>query len=254
MEKLKNLRTYNVVMGFLHLGQAVLMYYLSNSFALPLTTTYLQWQEQGYPAPVTETATELTLGPWVALFLLLSALAHFVISLPEVYEWYLRKLKKEINYVRWYEYALSSSIMIVVIAMLSGVYDLWLLVSIFSLNAIMNLFGLMMEKHNQTTKKTDWTAYLFGVYAGLVPWIVIAAHFYAAISDVSENIPIFVYYILGSLFLFFNSFAINMFLQYKKVGPWKDYMFGEKVYIFLSLAAKTALAWQVWGGTMRPDN
>jgi hypothetical protein len=43
-----------------------------------------------------------------------------------------------------------------------------------------------------------------------------------------------------------------MVLQYKKVGPWKDYLFGERMYIVLSLLAKTALAWQIWVGTLRP--
>jgi hypothetical protein len=45
-----------------------------------------------------------------------------------------------------------------------------------------------------------------------------------------------------------------MFLQYKKVGPWKDYLFGERVYIILSLAAKTALAWMIYAGTLAPIN
>jgi hypothetical protein len=45
-------------------------------------------------------------------------------------------------------------------------------------------------------------------------------------------------------------FAINMVLQYKKVGRWKDYLFGEAMYILLSLVAKSALAWQVFGGTL----
>jgi hypothetical protein len=42
-----------------------------------------------------------------------------------------------------------------------------------------------------------------------------------------------------------------MFLQYKKIGPWKSYVFGEKFYVFLSLFAKSLLAWQVWSGTLR---
>ena len=33
-----------------------------------------------------------------------------------------------------------------------------------------------------------------------------------------------------------------MVLQYKKIGPWKDYLFGERFYIILSLSAKTVLA------------
>jgi hypothetical protein len=52
--------------------------------------------------------------------------------------------------------------------------------------------------------------------------------------------------------VFFNAFAINMFLQYKGIGKWKDYMYGERMYIVLSLVAKSALAWQVFFGTLRP--
>jgi hypothetical protein len=43
-----------------------------------------------------------------------------------------------------------------------------------------------------------------------------------------------------------------MILQYKKVGPWRDYLYGERFYVILSLVAKTALAWQVFAGTLRP--
>jgi len=41
-------------------------------------------------------------------------------------------------------------------------------------------------------------------------------------------------------------------LQYKKVGKWQDYLYGERVYIILSLVAKSLLAWQVFAGTLRP--
>ena len=58
------------------------------------------------------------------------------------------------------------------------------------------------------------------------------------------------YGIFFSLFVFFNSFAINQVLQYRKTGKWADYLYGEKVYVVLSLTAKSALAWQVFGGTL----
>jgi hypothetical protein len=64
--------------------------------------------------------------------------------------------------------------------------------------------------------------------------------------------PGFVYAIFFTIFLFFNSFAVNMVLQYKKVGRWRDYLYGERAYIILSLVAKSALAWQVFAGTLRP--
>jgi hypothetical protein len=65
-------------------------------------------------------------------------------------------------------------------------------------------------------------------------------------------VPTFVYFIFISLAVFFFSFAFNMILQYRKVGRWKNYLYGEYIYIVLSLVAKTALAWQVFAGTLRP--
>jgi len=155
------------------------------------------------------------------------------------------------NLFRWTEYSITSSLMIVVIAMLCGIYDFSSLILIFALNASMILFGWVMEVHNQTTKKTDWTSYIFGCFAGVVPWIVMGLYFFNAIGSNAEAVPSFVYAIFWSLLFFFNIFAINMVLQYKKIGKWKDYIYGEYAYITLSLIAKALLAWQVWGGTLR---
>ncbi len=251
-KKLVGLRKFNLFMGFLHLVQAAAMYLLSNDFSIPITTSYLKATGAGFPTPQTETWFNLRVGPWVALFLLLSAIAHFLLASPVVNKWYNDNLKKNINYARWYEYAISSSVMIVMIGALSGIYDFSLLLALFGLNAMMNLFGLLMELHNQTTPRTNWTSFIYGCIAGIIPWIVIALYFYNALADASGNVPTFVYFILISLFVTFNIFPINMILQYKKVGPWKNYLFGEKVYIILSLVAKSLLAWQVFSGTLRP--
>jgi len=276
------LRKFNLFMGFLHLIQSGIMLFIGgtaeNTTAAPLTTNYLSFNIQPLReavqngitgeelaaiaeaniSPLMNTITEVQLAPLVALFLFLSAVAHFYIASPGVFGWYVKRIKRGINYVRWFEYAFSSSVMIVVIAMLAGVYDLPTLISIFTLNALMNMFGLLMELHNQTTDTTNWTSYILGWVAGIVPWIVIFMYFFGAIDQVeglSEEgavIPEFVYGILASILIFFNSFAVNMFLQYKKIGPWKDYLFGERAYIVLSLVAKSALAWQVFFGTLRP--
>jgi hypothetical protein len=140
--------------------------------------------------------------------------------------------------------------MIVLIAMFFGVYDLGSLILIFGINATMNFFGLMMELHNQTTERTRWTSFVMGTFAGLVPWAIVLMHFLG--SGEFSRIPWFVYAILGSYFFFFNSFPINMVLQYKKIGRWKDYLYGERGYILLSLISKSVLAWLVFAGAMQP--
>ena len=127
------------------------------------------------------------------------------------------------------------------------------MILIFSLNASMNLFGLLMEKHNQTTPKTDWTAFIFGCIAGIIPWIAILWYFLGTVNIGGDlKPPAFVYAIIPTIFVFFNIFAVKMFLQYKKVGTWKDHLFGERVYIILSLAAKTTLAWMIFSGVFAP--
>lgn len=250
----KNLRLFNGVMGFFHLAQGVLMLVLANDFKLPVTTSFLSSSEAGqFPSPMMDEIGQVKLAPFIAAFLFISATAHFLLASPKVYDWYVKNLKKGMNPARWFEYTFSSSIMIVVIAMLSGLYDLPSMIMMFSLNAMMILMGYMMELHNQTTKKTDWTSFWLGCFAGFVPWIVIGMYFLGAELSTTGTIPDFVYVILISLFLFFNVFAVNMYLQYKKVGPWKNYLFGEKMYIVLSLLAKSALAWQVFAGTLRPS-
>jgi hypothetical protein len=246
------LRLFNLAMGTLHLAQGAGMLLLSSDFTLPLRTTFLDSDPQREEiVTLTNTVFDLRLGPLVALFLLISAAAHYLLASPVIYPWYVKNLKRHINYVRWYEYALSSSVMIVVIAMLSGMFDLPSLVLLFALNATMIFFGLMMELHNQTTDKTNWTSFNLGVLAGIVPWVVIFWYFSGAVANSEDAVPKFVYGIIASLFVFFNVFAVNMFLQYRKIGPWRDYLFGERVYILLSLFAKSALAWQVFSGTLR---
>jgi len=247
------LRIYNAFMGFLHLAQAVVILVSSNDFTLPITTSFLSLMpDTGKLWPVTDTIINLPLGPMIALFLLLSAVAHFIIASPGVFRWYVNNLKLGINYARWFEYAFSASLMIVLIGMLCGIYDLATLLMAFTLTAVMNLCGLIMEVHNQVTIKTNWTAYVVGCIAGIIPWVAIAVYFFGSLATAEDSVPTFVYVILPTLFVFFFSFALNMVLQYKKIGPWRDYLFGERIYVLLSLVAKSALAWQVFAGTLRP--
>jgi phage FluMu protein Com len=243
----KRLRIFNGIMGVLHVVQGLLMVILSNNFALPLTYSHPEFNTVTQTIiPVSVSFVDVRIGPLVALFLFMSAAAHFLLA-TVLYQWYIKNLKRHINPARWYEYSLSASLMIFLIAMLVTIYDIGTLLALFTLTAVMNLMGLMMELHNQTTEQTQWTSYSIGCIAGFVPWVVIFIPLITA-----ESVPDFVIAIFITIAIFFNLFAINMILQYKKIGKWKDYLYGEKMYIVLSLVAKSALAWQVFAGTLRP--
>jgi hypothetical protein len=253
-KKLKGLRSFNLFMGGLHFIQAMLVLFISdpNKGVVPITINFLKFDVVTQKLlPATEQIAEVNIAWFVVAFFLMSSFAHLFIA--TVYKKsYEKNLLEGINKVRWFEYALSASVMMLAISFLSGIYDLSSLVMIFTLDALMNLLGFAMEDHNRKSEKINWFTYILGCIAGVVPWIVFGIYVYGASQFGSGNIPDFVYWIYVSIFLFFNSFAVNMILQYKKVGPWKDYLYGERVYIILSLVAKTLLAWQVFGGTLRP--
>jgi hypothetical protein len=250
------LKKFNFKMGILHLVQAIFVLVLSLTWDKIIEFTPTIWSYflkfdgvalVSDPKPL----FDLPFSILVAGFLFISAAAHFIISMPKkTNDIYNRDLAKNINQFRWYEYALSSSIMIVLISTLFGVYDIGALIVIFLLNASMNLFGLLMEKMNENKEKVNWLPFIFGSVAGIGAWIVIALYGFGN-ADPSQ-VPWFVYAIVGTYFVFFNLFPINMVLQYKKVGKWKNYLYGEKAYIYLSLFAKTMLAWLVLFGVMQP--
>ena len=263
-QTLFKLKRFNMIMGLLHLIQGILMLLLATTviqkiaeFQPQIIQYYLRFDpsigESGSLVLDSKPLFVLPFGVMVASFLLISALAHAIISIPKkTNDIYNRDLQVGLNKFRWFEYALSSSVMIVLIATLFGVYDIASLILIFIVNASMNLFGLDMELLNAGTDKKNvkWGPFIYGSFAGLAPWIVIFIYMLGT-GNFSE-VPWFVWAIVGTYFVAFNTFPINMILQYLKVGKWKDYLYGERVYIILSLVAKSILAWLVLFGAMQP--
>ncbi|MGA0078914.1 MAG: heliorhodopsin HeR [Candidatus Nanopelagicales bacterium] len=245
-ERLKGLRRYNAIAGVFHLAQAIAIVALANDFALPVSVSYL------LDAPIPGAKFEevslfnLPIALGVALFSLLSALAHFWIVGPG-FKRYANDLSNMRNIARWIEYSISSTLMIILISMINAVWDVVALLAIAGANIAMILFGWLQEKYEEPGKGS-LLPFWFGCIAGIVPWI---AMFWLLFSPGSSaEAPGFVYGVVFSLFLFFNSFAIVQWLQYKKIGKFADYLVGERAYITLSFVAKSALAWQIFAGVL----
>ena len=257
-EQITRLRSYNIVAGVLHLFQAVAFGYfltrLDNQVLFGTTVEYMTGPP-GAPAelfpPEKVVLFEINLGVGVVAFLALSAFFHFLISSPTFYPRYAAGLKKNRNYFRWVEYSLSSSIMIWLIAQLTGISDFAALVGIFAVNASMIFFGALQEKY-ESPGNGQGLPFIMGSITGIVPWLLIGLYTLQPGSTNAAEVPGFVIGIIISLFVFFNTFAINQALQYKKIGSWANYLKGERTYITLSLVAKSILAWQVFSGAIIP--
>ena len=254
-QQIGGLRKYNVVAGFLHLIQAVGFSYvltmLDYQILYPVKIEY-PTGPPGVASPVdVVTLFDINIGAGIVGFLALSALFHFIISSPMFFQRYKAGLKLNHNYFRWVEYSLSSSVMIFCIALLNGITDIAALVAIFAVNASMIMFGALQEKY-ETPVNGKGLPFIFGSMTGIIPWLILVLYIWQPGATNASEIPGFVYGIVVALFLFFNTFGFNQAFQYKKIGPWKNYLFGEKSYITLSLVAKTVLAWQIFSGAIIP--
>jgi len=246
----RQLQTFNRIAGLTHLIQGITLALILNAeTTIPVVTRFFDETPEGI-RPVSETLFEFPVAFIGPMFLLLSAFAHLLISSPMYVRRYEQNIAKGINPARWWEYAVSSSLMLVVLLMFGGLIELSTVVFVFTLNFIMNLMGLVMEKYNQLTSTTSWLPFNIGVLAGIVPWIMGGLYFWVSTSNIADAIPVYAQFGFLLTFIFFNSFAINMWLQYKKIGKWKDYAYGEKAYITLSLVSKSALGWIIVLGTM----
>jgi len=244
----QKLRRSNIIAGVLHLSQMIVVLALANDFTLPIVARYMAGPPGStFTEPIT--LLDAPIGLTVAIFLGLSAFFHFLVASPQFFGRYSAGLAQQRNYFRWVEYSMSSSVMIVLIALITGVSDVAAIVAIFGVNAAMILFGWLQEKY-ETPGNGGWLPFIFGCIAGIVPWLALIFYVLSVGGPADTSAPAFVYGIVISIFLFFNSFALVQWLQYKKVGKWSDYLRGERTYITLSLVAKSALAWQIFASTL----
>ena len=244
----KSLRIINLIAGSFHLVLAAIVIALANDFALPVTASYMAGPPGTFfTDPIV--LFNIPTGYAVAAFLGLSSLFHFIVATPRMFKRYINGLKNRINIFRWVEYSISSSLMIMLIAQITGITDYGALIAIVGVNASMILFGWLQERYAKPGSG-DMLPFIFGCIAGIIPWVIVLISVLSPGSTSSATPPGFVYGIIISIFVLFNTFAYVQYKQYKARGKWRDYLRGERAYIILSFVAKAALAMQIFANTL----
>ena len=246
---LTRLRRWNLGLTVLHGLQVVAVLVLANGFAITVTSQFPSGPP-GTAAPAPDALFDVTVGAAIAVFLALAALDHLLTAtvLRSRYE---ADLRAGLNRFRWIEYSFSATIMVILIGFYNGLTGITEVILICGANVAMILFGWLQEVMNPPGRTTTtMLPFWFGCVAGAAPWVAIVVNLVGASSSDTNEVPGFVYGIVASLFVFFMSFALNQWLQYRRIGKWADYVYGEKAYLVLSLVAKSALAWQIFGGSL----
>ncbi|MFF4590267.1 heliorhodopsin HeR [Streptomyces sp. NPDC001388] len=243
-ERLAGLRRWNLGLTLLHLLQAIAIVLLAGSFSITVTSSVPEGPP-GTAVPAPEALFDVPIGWAVAVFLTLAAVDH-LLTATVCRGTYERDLRRGINRFRWLEYALSATLMVLLIGFYAGITSLNAVIAVVGANVGMILFGWLEEVMNPPGRaRTTMLPFWFGTLVGITPWVSIAYNTVAA-----ETVPGFVYGIVLVQAALFFSFGLNQWLQYRGVGRWSDYAYGEKAYLVLSLVAKSLLAWQIFAGSL----
>ena len=149
--------------------------------------------------------------------------------------------------MRFAEYSLSASLMLVCIALLCGVRDIIILLAIVVLTAITQILGAVAEYMLPGTKRA---------FAHFIAWdcicaaygIILAYYFVALnMSDISP--PQYVTMIIIFQAQLFLSFGFVQLFQFYGQSWWLVGAIGRQAeisYCVLSLVAKTLLGWMIY--------
>jgi hypothetical protein len=237
--------------------QGVAILVLSQGTTYPITINYLTTDTLA-----TQAAGKMVLAPamrhlfdvriaWLvaALFFVL-AIGHLLagLTLRKRYDSYIKNAN---NPLRWVSYGVASSIMLVTIGLLVGVYDIASLMMTVGLGLLSGLAYFVMERHNLVGKNINWLGYIAACFAVVIPVKALGTYLWGTKVYGSGKVSNFVYGIFASLAAFLVLFAANTYLSYKRKGRWADYTYGERVFMALSLVASTVLAWQIFFDILR---
>lgn len=249
------LRRWNIIIAVLLALQAIAVLIIAKASTLPVVARYLakdsiasQTAGQTVLSPAVRQMFFIDIRYLIVAFLLVSAITHWLIATVRRNS-YEAGLQKRVNTLRWIDYAVSSGIMLILIAMLNGVYDVATLLTVLVLVALLHFLAYFGE-----AKVGDARAKLqiFGALcvAGATAWLIIASYLKGSIIY-GDGLNHAVYWIDGIIVAITLGLAYNKLQLFRQKGRWADYIFGEKVFMALSFTAKVALTWLVFAGFLK---
>lgn len=270
--KLSNLRYWNALACLFHFVQSLTALLLAitdstfSSFQPNLITTFANWNETMGANTEIQVRGRIPFAYVTCLVPFMSAIAHGLICSPYFWPRYVNHVRHLQNPWRWIEYAFSSSLMIVLVAILFAIYDISLLITLFAINFTVMYTGRAMDRVNvnqnigqnksskdlstHSSTKIDWEPFIAGSLLALIEWIII--YMTLAQFDYSRA-PAYIIPLLFTYFVLFCSFAIVDAWYYYYERDLERMLTAEKMFMLLSLSAKSLLLWLIFFGTRQPN-
>ncbi len=140
---------------------------------------------------------------------------------------------------RWFDYGVTMGLTLEVVALISGVQDMFVLKLIGGLVFVTCMLGLIAERQNNTGEKFVRSAFYASIFSGVLPWVLIASYAVATVTYGETWAPWYVYASYVATIVGFSLLALNQWKSHRKRG---DYIATERNYVLVNLLTKAAFA------------
>lgn len=239
----KLLAILSVVYLGLAVAAAVLMSPVSNSLTLThLTNDALLSQDKTVFVSAARPLFDLELR-WALIGLLLLSTVLPVLYLTKLKNFYANRLaNSRVLGLRWIDLAVTSALMIEIIALLVGYSDLMTLKLMGGLIGATCALGWLAERANANTDRRLWAPFIVSLVTGALPWVAIGAAKAATLLFGEVRNPWYVYALCVTTLLGFTLLAWNQFNQHRRFRSWANYPVVERNYLLIGAATKIAFA------------
>ena len=178
-------------------------------------------------------------------FFYITALFHLIYATSPLYT---SLIKNNNNWIRWIEYSITSTLMIYILALICTVKDTQTYILLGVCNITMILLGQFVEEKIKN-KESALLPLCMSFFILLSEFGIIFREAANRLNQINAyispnqtkptNFPLWIFFAVPILFIFFGCFGGVAIFQ--SIFPDTDYESIEKVYLILSLLAKTTL-------------
>ena len=252
-----SLRTWNLLLAGLHAVQGIAILLLSITKLIPVTVQYiahdpLQSAAQGKNVLVAAShqSFEINLAYMAAGFFFVSAIAR-LLAATKFRKQYEADLSTNVNRVRWIEYALSASLLLLAIGLFVGVRDLAVLLALVGFSIVIHVCTWLAEYSATVNKVKTWLSYGVAIVAGSVVWILLALPLINS-AIFGANPTVWQWLVYGVSLAACVGLALILPLRLLQRGRWSRATYTERAFTILNAVFQTAVAWLLFAGALKP--
>lgn len=245
--------------GFLLLSlffvlQAGILLFFGKSDYLPVTASFLTkdplLSNSGKVVMTSTTRTVFNINILYILAVLLLFLAVYYLVIGKFLQTkYIEAIKGKLNKYKWINIGVSTSLVMIILCMLLGVFDLSSILMIVALISVLSVTGYLAERFKNLDQSSSRLSIISGSSALTVIWVVFAYYIWNSAVIGGGGLEWYVYLTaLVALFLtYMQQLSLRTYCMSSK-GKWADYNYLDKISQRLSIVLVVAVVWITFFG------